>query len=129
MSEETGLPRWSECPLTVCQHYMKCCNADGCKSLLLQSSLCASSSPREHELKCWPKFYEFIADGSKTFEIRENDRGFQVGDILYLREWNPVMEAYTGRDCRREVSYTTDYAQGKGYIVMGLQTPKSCARS
>lgn len=48
-----------------------------------------------HELKCWPKFFEAIRDGSKTFEIRKDDRDYRVGDMLVLREWNPLTEAYT----------------------------------
>lgn len=42
-----------------------------------------------HELKIWPQFYCRVADGSKTFEVRENDRGFQPGDTVLLREWDP----------------------------------------
>lgn len=43
----------------------------------------------KHELKIWPQFYCRVADGSKTFEVRENDRAFQFGDTVVLREWDP----------------------------------------
>lgn len=43
----------------------------------------------KHELKIWPQFYCRVADGSKTFELRDNDRGFQPGDTVTLREWDP----------------------------------------
>lgn len=43
----------------------------------------------KHELKIEPRFYARVADGSKTFEIRDNDRGFQFGDAVILREWDP----------------------------------------
>lgn len=43
----------------------------------------------KHELKIWPQYYARVKDGSKTFEIRDNDRGFQMGDELTLREWDP----------------------------------------
>lgn len=42
-----------------------------------------------HELKIWPQYYCRVADGSKTFEIRENDRGFQSGDTVILKEFDP----------------------------------------
>jgi ASC-1-like (ASCH) protein len=42
-----------------------------------------------HELKIWPQYYCRVKDGSKTFEIRANDRGFQSGDIVVLKEWDP----------------------------------------
>lgn len=43
----------------------------------------------KHELKIWPQYYCRVADGSKTFEVRDNDRGFQPGDTVTLREWDP----------------------------------------
>ena len=49
-----------------------------------------------HELKIWPQFYVPVADRIKTFEIRRNDRGFQKGDTVILREWNPQNNKYTG---------------------------------
>jgi len=60
-----------------------------------------------HELKIWPNFYKRVKDGSKTFEIRSNeDRGFQMGDTVELREWDPdfvsptdtVEKGYTGSE-------------------------------
>ena len=59
-----------------------------------------------HELKTWPQFFNEIAIGRKTIEVRHNDRGFQVGDTLVLLEWDPKVRAYTGSrlTCRvREV--------------------------
>ena len=32
-----------------------------------------------HRLKILPIFYEKVLDGSKTFEIRKDDRGFKEG--------------------------------------------------
>lgn len=43
----------------------------------------------KHELKIWPQYYCRVADGSKTFEVRDNDRGFQPGDTVVLKEWDP----------------------------------------
>lgn len=42
-----------------------------------------------HELKIWPQYYCRVADGSKTFEIINNDRGFQFGDTVILKEFDP----------------------------------------
>jgi transcriptional regulator with XRE-family HTH domain len=44
--------------------------------------------PMRHELKCWPDYYVRLADGSKTFEVRRNDR-FQLGDELVLYLFDP----------------------------------------
>lgn len=62
------------------------------------------SEMRTHELKCWPEHFTAILDGSKTVELRLNDRGYAVGDLLILKEFQyPV--GYSGRDCVREVTH------------------------
>lgn len=73
-----------------------------------------------HDLKCWVGFFEAVLDGRKPFEIRKNDRRYRVGDILHLREWDPIKMTYTDRSCARMVSYVTDWEQQNGYVVMGL---------
>jgi hypothetical protein len=42
-----------------------------------------------HELKIWPVYYQAVKSGQKTFELRNNDRGFQKGDRVILREFDP----------------------------------------
>lgn len=49
--------------------------------------------PEALELKVWPEYFHFIWDGSKTFEIRKNDRDFLPGQVYYLRKWIPPIEA------------------------------------
>ena len=62
----------------------------------------------EHNLKTWPVFFAGLVDGTKTAEVRINDRRFQVGDLLILREYNPETCDYTGREERRVVSRVDD---------------------
>ena len=43
-----------------------------------------------HELKCWPPQFRAIIDRRKTHETRFTDeRDFEVGDVLMLREFEP----------------------------------------
>jgi hypothetical protein len=46
----------------------------------------------KHELKIWPQYFCRVLDGSKTFEVRKNDRGFQPGDHVVLHEYDPNIE-------------------------------------
>ena len=48
-----------------------------------------------HRLKTLPQYYQPIIEGRKPFEIRKNDRNFQIGDEVILNEWDG--ENYTGR--------------------------------
>ena len=70
-----------------------------------------------HHLKTLPHFFGATVAYVKTFEIRYNDRDYQVGDILVLQEWTAAT-GFTGRETRVRVAYICDYAQQPGYVVM-----------
>lgn len=76
-----------------------------------------------HELKIKPEYFEAVRSGQKTFELRKNDRNYQVGDLLTLREWDGTQ--YTGRSVHRRIAYTLDpgvvMACEPGYLVLGLE--------
>ncbi len=80
---------------------------------------------RVHQLKTWPQYFDVILSGEKTFEIRRNDRGFAVGDVLMLYEFEPGRKFMSGRECVRVVTYITDFAQQPGYVVMGIKNGPS----
>jgi hypothetical protein len=40
-----------------------------------------------HHLKTWPRYWDAIAAGVKTFELRRNDRFFQRDDIVVLHRF------------------------------------------
>jgi hypothetical protein len=80
-----------------------------------------------HELKTWPAFFQAILEGRKTFEVRRNDRGFQAGDVLRLREYEPERSgssAYTGRSLGVLVKYVlsgTQFGVVDGFCVMAIE--------
>ena len=83
---------------------------------------------KTHELKTWPVFYKDIINGTKTFEVRNNDRNFQVGDTLLLREYDPDAEDYTGAKTERKVSYilgNNPFFQLNGMVILGIQPVKA----
>lgn len=74
---------------------------------------------RIHQLKIMPEYFKAIASKDKRFEIRKNDRDYKLGDSLLLREYNE--DKYTGNEINAVITYMTDYAQKKGYVVMGIE--------
>lgn len=60
-----------------------------------------------HDLKSWPKFFGPIASGARTHELRRNDRNFAIGDRLRLREYEPELHTYSGRELLVEVTSMT----------------------
>jgi hypothetical protein len=82
----------------------------------------ASKTANIHQLKSWPEFFEAILDGRKKFDLRFDDRGYAQGDILQLREWNPDVERYTGREYSVLVNYvySSDQALMPGYVCLGI---------
>lgn len=79
-----------------------------------------------HELKTVPPYFARVLDGTKTFEVRRDDRGFQVGDTLWLREWTGI--EFTGRSIHKRVVYMFRWDEddlgalmlADGTVVMGL---------
>ena len=77
-----------------------------------------------HELKVLEQFMLAIIDGTKTFEVRLNDRDYQIGDWLLLKEWDG--RTYSGIERMRSVIYVLQGGQfgiQDGYCVLGIRNP------
>ncbi|HAP4176890.1 TPA: DUF3850 domain-containing protein [Enterococcus faecalis] len=70
-------------------------------------------------MKILPEYFTAVASGIKRFEIRKNDRGYNVGDILRLNEYENGK--YTGNVHVVEITYITDYAQQDNFVVLGIK--------
>ena len=79
-----------------------------------------------HELKTWPKHFDLIAKGQKPFELRKNDRGFKVADILMLQRFDPEKGVYTGAEIQAVVLSVLENFTGieSGYCIIGIQVLK-----
>ncbi len=82
-----------------------------------------------HEVKSWSRFFQRTLAREKMFEIRLNDRNYQVGDFLLLREWDELTERYTGLFQAVLITYilgadmhcaVSPVAINKPYIVLGI---------
>ena len=75
-----------------------------------------------HQLKTLPEFFKVVGF-LKPFEVRRDDRGFKVGDILWLQEWTEK-GGYTGLSKKFKVSYIlrgVEWGIMEGFCVMGLE--------
>ena len=72
-------------------------------------------------LKTQKEYFEAVESGKKTFELRKNDRDFQVEDIC-------ILEKYEGEECLDEqiaieISYIFHggkYGLDKDYCILGF---------
>lgn len=72
-----------------------------------------------HTLKIESPYFQAVKSGIKTFEIRHNDRGFQAGDEVILRELNEY-GYYTGNQLWAVIGYVIGYKQQENYVVFSL---------
>ncbi len=92
--------------------------------------------PTQHELKIWPAFFEQVISGKKKFEIRRNNRNYQVGDILLFREYKqecvhgyPTVGEYTGRKAYFNIDYILEgYQWGirHEFVAMSISPQDMC---
>lgn len=89
-------------------------------------------------LKTDPSVFQAVWDGAKTFEIRFNDRDFEVGDLLILRETvstGAEMKAgkaliFTHRSIRAIVSHVLRgpiYGLQDGWVILSLANIRNYA--
>lgn len=85
----------------------------------------------QYELKILPKYFKAVKEGTKTFEIRKNDRGFKVGDTLLLKEYEQdytignSFQGYTGQEITKEITYILEggqYGLEEGYCIASLKS-------
>jgi hypothetical protein len=76
---------------------------------------------RTHDLKTVQPFYDQVVAGDKTVEVRRDDRRFLVGDLLWLREYDPE-RGYSGRFTVREVTHLLfGWGVEPGYVALSLR--------
>lgn len=78
--------------------------------------------PNIHELKILPEYFEAVDENYKRFELRKDDRDYQVGDIVALEEWDG--EKYTGKFTSRKIEYILrdcpQYGLADGFCILGF---------
>lgn len=80
--------------------------------------------PKIHDLKILPAYFDDVAKGRKTFELRFDDRGYFKGDLLLLREW--AKGTYTARRVVVKVTYILKGFDGlkDGWVILSIKRVK-----
>jgi len=76
-----------------------------------------------HYLKTIQPYYNDVKRRLKPFEVRKNDRDFNVGDVLILQEYDHVNKKYTGWELPPlEVIYMLNNPEfcKEGYVILGI---------
>lgn len=79
---------------------------------------------KQHNIKCLTQFFERIRSGQKTFEIRKNDRDYQVGDSLNIMEYNPEVPDFPHTamaTIKADIVYVSSFMQKEDYVVLGIE--------
>jgi len=125
------------CTCNMCANYNVRCDEEPCKSCIpgisrtgfygchaigfepAKDGIVEELGTRFHELKTLPRYFHAR---DKNFEIRRDDRGFETGDILVLREWDGT--DYTGAYTVHRITYilrnASEYGLMSGFCILGL---------
>ena len=75
----------------------------------------------KHRIKIERKWFDRIIDGQKTFEVRLNDRDYQVGDGIMFEIIDKDSEQLTLDDRDFEIGYIhCGFGMQEGYVVLGI---------
>ena len=77
-----------------------------------------------HELKIKENYYNDIKKGIKTFELRRNDRDFQVGDMILFKvvddNENIIKEDNEYHLITYVLKDVEEYGLDKDYCILGI---------
>lgn len=76
-----------------------------------------------HELKIRKEFADSIITGLKTFEVRENDRGFNAGDRVRFKavdDCGVAIEHPINRDAYEITYVLSGWGIESGYVVFSI---------
>lgn len=79
----------------------------------------------EHVLKTDSKYFNAVCEGKKKFEVRKDDRAFNVGDKLKLVEYRDGKLQYA--ECNVTITYILGRLEDEklyvpeGYVILGFK--------
>lgn len=77
-----------------------------------------------HDIKLQSQFCDAVYRGKKTFEVRKNDRDYQVGDVIRFIpiDNNGRQLPHPIRNASYIITYLlNDYGLRKGYVALAIK--------
>lgn len=83
-----------------------------------------------HELKIKEEYFNAVIRGEKTFELRKNDRDYEVGDLIHFKNIfnydNPDLNEFEGyENCVFQITCVLknveQYGLDKEYCILGIK--------
>jgi hypothetical protein len=76
-----------------------------------------------HRLKIMPEYFNDVIDKKKLFEIRKDDRNYEVGDLILLQEFKS--NKYTGREWLVQITHllrdAPQFGLQEGYVILSIK--------
>jgi hypothetical protein len=78
-----------------------------------------------HDIKIEELHFSDVEKGIKKSELRLNDREYKAGDVLMMREWNPLIGLYTDRVIHAVITHVYPGPNlPKDYVILSLRLMK-----
>ncbi len=76
---------------------------------------------RSHKIRLAVEWFDAVCSGKKNFELRRNDRGYKIGDILEMEEFGGGIR--TGRGLKAVITYILEDYTGleEGYCILAIE--------
>lgn len=76
-----------------------------------------------HTIKTVNPYFTLARDGVKGFELRKNDRNFEINDWIISREYSPELDKYSDRVLIGKIIYALQNFVGleKDYCILQIQ--------
>lgn len=102
----------------------KLCEMEQEKKMQNLPSDTQETGQKVHQIRLAKSYFDDVANGIKTFELRKNDRGYKKGDILEMMEFADGKN--TGRTVKVLVTYILEDYTGieDGYCIMATKLMK-----
>jgi hypothetical protein len=88
--------------------------------------------PKLHQLKTWLEYYPDIDNHTKNFELRKNDRNFQVHDFVKLypvdRRENKIGNRFIIAKITYLLSDSEKFGLENGHVILALKFWKDFTR-